>query len=73
VRARVSAVEHVIDLDALAPRSGRDALALNDIGRVALELAQPVFADAYAEDRATGAFVLIDGSSQHTVAAGMIR
>ncbi len=73
VRAKVSAVNYVMDVNALEPRYGAPALAMNDIGQVSLELAQPVFADAYAADRATGAFILIDAHSHHTVAAGMIR
>ena len=48
------------------------ALAMNDIGRVSLALAQPVFADRYAENPATGSFVLVDEASNGTVAAGMI-
>jgi len=73
VRAKVAAVNYVMDVDALEPRFGQDALAMNDIGHVSLELAQPVFADPYTEDRATGAFILIDAHSHQTVAAGMVR
>ena len=73
VLLRLAAVKHVVDLHAPEPRTGRSSLEMNDIARVALELAQPVFADAYAEERATGAFILIDAASRHTVAAGMIR
>ncbi len=73
VRARLAAVKHVVDIHTLEPRAGRPNLEMNDIARVTLELAQPVFADAYAEERATGAFILIDAASRHTVAAGMIR
>ena len=46
---------------------------MNDIGRVALTLAQPVFADRYDDNRATGSFILIDETSNNTVAAGMIQ
>ena len=73
VRAKVAALNYVMDVDALEPRLDAPALAMNDIGHVSLELAQPVFADPYAEDRATGAFILIDAHSHHTVAAGMVR
>ncbi|GAA5164666.1 sulfate adenylyltransferase subunit CysN [Viridibacterium curvum] len=47
-------------------------LAMNDIARVGFKLAQPVFADAYADNRATGAFIVIDESNNNTVGAGMI-
>jgi bifunctional enzyme CysN/CysC len=47
-------------------------LALNDIGRVTLRTAQPLFADDYAENRATGSFILIDELSGATAGAGMV-
>jgi sulfate adenylyltransferase subunit 1 len=34
---------------------------------------QPLAADAYDDERATGSFILIDEVSHQTVAAGMIR
>jgi sulfate adenylyltransferase subunit 1 (EFTu-like GTPase family) len=40
---------------------------------VRLVAQQPVFADRYRDQRATGAFILIDESTQATVAAGMIE
>ncbi|HEX7686028.1 MAG TPA: sulfate adenylyltransferase, partial [Trinickia sp.] len=46
---------------------------MNDIGRVALTLQKPIVCDAYDAHAATGAFVLIDEATHHTVAAGMIR
>ena len=48
-------------------------LALNEIGRVELTLAQPIFFDSYQLNRATGSFVLVDPFSNLTVGAGMIR
>jgi sulfate adenylyltransferase subunit 1 len=47
-------------------------LAMNDIAQVTLRLAKPLFADSYAENRATGAFIIIDESTNNTVGAGMI-
>ena len=49
-----------------------EGLALNDIARVGLRLAEPDAADPYAQSRATGAFVLIDEATNDTVAGGMI-
>ena len=49
-----------------------DALALNDIGRIRLRLAEPLLVDPYAENRTTGAFVLVDEGTNETVAAGMV-
>jgi len=47
-------------------------LELNDIGRVTLRTSAPVLADRYAENRITGAFILIDEHTNDTVGAGMI-
>ncbi len=72
VKAKVAAIEYRLDVNTLA-HGPAAALEMNDIARVALKLAQPVFADRYAENRATGAFILIDESTNNTVGAGMIR
>ncbi len=48
-------------------------LACNDIGRVELTLAQPVFAESYRANHATGSSILIDETTNNTVAAGMVR
>ena len=53
--------------------SPADALGLNDIGRITLRTAAPVLADPYADNRATGAFILIDERTHDTVAAGMVE
>jgi bifunctional enzyme CysN/CysC len=70
-RAIVESVEHVIDVHTLAP-NGHGELELNDIGRVNLRLAEPLAADAYADNRTTGSFILIDEASNDTVGAGMV-
>jgi sulfate adenylyltransferase subunit 1 (EFTu-like GTPase family) len=49
-----------------------DRLELNDIGVVRLRLAEPLCVDAYEENRATGAFVLIDEATNETVGAGTV-
>jgi bifunctional enzyme CysN/CysC len=72
VRARVSLVQYRIDVDTLH-REQAATLALNEIGRVTLRAARPLFFDPYALNRATGGFIMIDPATQRTVAAGMIR
>jgi sulfate adenylyltransferase large subunit len=49
------------------------ALTMNDIGEARIALAQPIFFDAYAANRATGSFILIDRDTNATAAAGMIK
>ena len=72
VFAQVQAVRHRVDVNTLAqaPATG---LALNEVGRALITLAEPIAVDAYRDNRATGAFILIDPLSNATVAAGMIE
>jgi sulfate adenylyltransferase large subunit len=71
VRARLDEITHRIDVATLG-REPAAELALNDLGEVRLRLGEPVMADAYADVRATGAFILIDAATNETVGAGMI-
>jgi sulfate adenylyltransferase large subunit len=64
-------VDHV-DVHTLAPDPAAGELGLNDIGRVRLRTSKPMAFDAYASNRATGSFILIDESTNDTVGAGMI-
>jgi sulfate adenylyltransferase subunit 1 len=71
VRAMLAAVDHRVDVNTLEEVAA-DRLALNDIARVRLKLAAPIFPDRYVESRATGAFILVDEATNDTVGAGMI-
>ncbi|MDR1462063.1 MAG: sulfate adenylyltransferase [Azoarcus sp.] len=72
VRARLTSIAHKLDVNTLE-RLPAEKLVMNDIARVRFKLAQPVFADPYAGNRATGAFIVIDESNNNTVGAGMIQ
>ncbi len=72
VKAFVDEVVYRVDVDTLH-RDDADTLALNDIGRVRVTTAAPLFFDPYQANHETGAFILIDPYSNATVAAGMIR
>ncbi|MEZ6036051.1 MAG: sulfate adenylyltransferase subunit CysN [Planctomycetota bacterium] len=47
-------------------------LQMNEVGRIRVECARPLAADAYAKNKGTGAFIMIDRMSNATVGAGMI-
>ncbi|HEX8612142.1 MAG TPA: GTP-binding protein [Telluria sp.] len=70
--AKVTGVDTLLDINT-QQRHAADGLKLNDIARIGLTVQQPLAADAYADIRATGAFILIDEVTHQTVAAGMIR
>ena len=71
VRAEVPKVAFVTDLQTLEQVQA-ERLELNDIGRVTISCHQPLYYDPYSQNRATGAFILIDSITNNTVAAGMI-
>ncbi|MCE3604832.1 GTP-binding protein [Massilia sp. P8910] len=70
--AKVTAIDSLLDINT-QQRHAADGLKLNDIARIGVSVQQPLAADAYADIRATGAFILIDEVTHQTVAAGMIR
>jgi len=73
VRAMVTDLRYRLDVSTLHRDADATELRLNEIGRVTLRATAPLFADDYRRNRNTGSFVLIDESTNQTVAAGMIR
>jgi sulfate adenylyltransferase subunit 1 len=71
VPAFVASIGHRTNIATFAHEAG-NTLEMNSIGSVTVELLRPIALDLYAENRATGAFILIDAMSNSTVAAGMI-
>jgi sulfate adenylyltransferase subunit 1 len=72
-KAIVVRVDFALDINTLAQKERATTLKLNEIGRVAIKAQTPLVFDAYEDNRATGAFILMDEASNDTVAAGMIR
>jgi sulfate adenylyltransferase subunit 1 len=72
VPARVTKIDSLLDINTQERRAS-DALKLNDIAIVSINVQQPLAADAYDAIRSTGSFILIDEVTHQTVAAGMIR
>ncbi|MGV9709906.1 adenylyl-sulfate kinase [Gordonia sp. NPDC003424] len=72
VRATVQSLERRLDPETLIEQVGPSSLGLNDIGTITLRTSSVVVADRYADNRDTGAFILIDESTNDTVGAGTI-
>lgn len=70
-KAKVAAIEWRVDINTLE-RQAAERLQMNDIAQVSFKLAQPLLTDPYADNRGTGAFIIIDESTNNTVGAGMI-
>ncbi|WP_241474084.1 adenylyl-sulfate kinase [Mycolicibacterium neoaurum] len=72
VRATVQELHTKLDPETLDEVDSPVELALNDIGSITLRTSSVVVADAYADNRDSGAFILIDEVSNDTVGAGII-
>ena len=72
VTGTITTLKHRIDVATHGELAAR-TLELNDIGVCTLAFDQPVAFDAYADNRATGALVLIDRLTNDTVGAGTVR
>ena len=70
-KAKIGSIQYKVDVNTLEQQATAD-LKMNDIARVSFKLAQPLMVDSYDKNRATGAFIVIDESSNNTVGAGMI-
>ncbi len=71
VTGSISNLENKIDVNTLKSSEALH-LNLNEIGIADIRLTQNVACDAYAENRATGAYIVIDRMTNSTVGAGMV-
>ena len=70
-RARIDRIRYRVDVNTLEKKEV-DHLALNEIGRVIITTAKPLFFDPYEKNRQTGSFILIDPLTNNTCGVGMI-
>ena len=71
-RCMVKEVKYRMDISTLRKADGDQTIRMNDIGRVHLRTTVPLCFDKYQRNRYTGSIILIDESTNETVAAGMI-
>jgi sulfate adenylyltransferase subunit 1 len=72
VRAIIKEVVYKIDINSLHRVQDDKQIKVNDIARVKLRTTQPLLFDPYRKNRMTGSLILIDETTNETVAAGMI-
>lgn len=71
-KAIVQGISYKVDINTLRKEEDTTSFSLNEIGRVSIRTAAPLFYDSYNKNRQTGSFILIDPGTNETVAAGMI-
>ncbi len=70
--AIVNEIHYKINVNTLHREEGFDSVGLNDIARISVRSAQPLFFDPYLRNRTTGALIFIDPGTFETIGAGMI-
>lgn len=72
VVAQITDIKYKINVESLEHIAAKD-LSNNEIGTCNISLNKPIAFDSYADSRATGAFILVDRTTNETVGAGMMQ
>jgi sulfate adenylyltransferase subunit 1 len=72
VQGRIASIEHVLDIHTLEPGDAHE-LGVNEIGRVVIELQQPLPLQAFAANRVGGALIVVDPASHRTSGALLVE
>ena len=72
VKALLGSPQYRVNVNTLEQEPA-DTFALNDIGRISVKTAQPVAFEPYRRNRSAGSFIVIDETTNNTVAAGLIE
>jgi sulfate adenylyltransferase subunit 1 len=68
----VKEVRYKMNINTLHKIEEEKVFEKNDIGRIMLRTALPLFYDSYRKNRTTGSFILVEEGTNITVGAGMI-
>ncbi len=71
-KAMIQEVIYKFNINTLERNSEDKELRMNDISKVKIRTTKPLMIDPYRENRITGSIILIDDTTNETVAAGMI-
>ncbi len=71
-KAMIKEVVYKIDINTLGRITENKELKMNDISKVKIRTTKPLMVDSYRENRITGSIILVDDTTNETVAAGMI-
>ena len=71
-KAMIKEVVYKIDINSLDRNTEDKDLEMNSISKVKIRTTKPLMVDSYRENRTTGSIILVDDTTNETVAAGMI-
>jgi sulfate adenylyltransferase subunit 1 len=72
VQARIAQIDHRLDIHTLEPTDAHE-LAVNDIGRVTVELQQVLPLQAFADSGTAGALIVVDPATHRTSGALLVQ
>lgn len=70
---KIKSIEYLINPVNPSDKIEGSTLKLNDIGLTTIQLANPIFVDKYAQNKANGAFIIIDVTTNNTVGVGFVE
>ncbi|WP_299119801.1 GTP-binding protein [uncultured Winogradskyella sp.] len=68
----IKEIKYKIDINTLHRIENIDRIEMNDIARMSIRTAKPIFYDSYKKNRQTGSIIIIDEQTNETIGAGMI-
>jgi sulfate adenylyltransferase subunit 1 len=72
VKCIVKDIQYKLNISTLEKITDNKEVGLNDIARITIKTASPLFFDSYQKNRSTGSLIMIDEFTNETVGAGMI-
>ncbi len=72
-QAKITSLNTIINTDFSGEDENPSKLSLNEIGKVSLKVSKPLFVDSYKENKANGAFILINPKTNNTSGIGFIN
>ncbi|CAM1357374.1 MULTISPECIES: sulfate adenylyltransferase subunit 1 [Tenacibaculum] len=72
-QAKITDVSSLIHTDFSGEENSPNELSLNQIGNVTLKISKPLFVDKFQENKANGAFIVINPKTNNTAGVGFIK
>ncbi|GAA4274100.1 GTP-binding protein [Aquimarina gracilis] len=73
ILAKVKSISGSIATDFSGEDTSKNALQLNEVGKVQIQLSKPLAFDSYSNNKASGSFILIDSQTNNTSGVGFIE
>jgi sulfate adenylyltransferase subunit 1 len=72
VRCSIKSVDYRVNINTLEKDTADLNIGMNDLAQISIKTSRPLFYDSYRKNNITGSLILIDETTNETVAAGMI-